>query len=1187
MRIEELILEGFKSYPVRTTITGWDPSFNAITGLNGSGKSNILDAICFVLGITNMSQMRAQNQQDLIYKRGQAGTTKASVTIVFDNSDRATSPVGLENCKQITVTRQIALPNVSKYLLNGHKTQQQNIQTLFQSVQLNINNPNFLIMQGRITKVLNMRPQEILGMVEEAAGTRMFEERKDKAAKTMAKKEKKVSEISSLLSEEITPKLEKLRTEKRAYLAYQKACAELEKIGRVLRAWEWTESNARAARKEEELAQAQQESTTLKKDVKLWGRELEEAEQQKSKIEAKRDKELKKGGRYALLEQKVSELDKELVKMRTQTEIQVGNIGEEEERVRNSEQELEELSKAKAEKQSELDGLEKQHKDLFDSHKQAEDKLSSDEELLQSLLTGLGASGGASGGGYLGQLADARGRLTQAKTEEDQVKNKITMARKELQALEKRWKDVEREAGEGKGNLEKMKRELQALQAKAEKSGWSVEKEEQLEAQLLQARADERRLREERDNVRQRMPNLNFNYQAPYQGFDHSKVKGLVARLVRLDESERNKSTALEITAGGKLYNVVVQDERVGKDLLQHGRLQKRVTILPLSKIDAKRMPAQKVAAAQRLAPGKVRLALELVTYDQNVAAAMSYVFGDTFVCDDAATAQTVTFSPQVGGARSVTLDGDVYDPSGTLSGGAAPQGSGMLLKVQELIEAEERYSEAERKLRRVEEEERGVGEVRRTWKARKDELEIKEHEVKLLAEQVEGSNASRIGADVDRLRAGIQELEMVLQAARDKQAAADQEIKRLEKDMNEFKNNKEGKIDELKASIKKQKTALQKQAVGAKTAQKTVQTAKLEFEQMEKDIAAQEEALDEARASVDVLRKELEVQKRELKKQETKHAEVDQELQREREKLSHFDEELKSIDRRMKEKKQAIIDAEIALQKFEHDVQAIAKERTSAMNNAANLVKQFPWITDESDQFGKAGTDFDFSKYDFGSLRQKAEKLETEQKGMKKKVNPKVMATLESVEKRETALRKMYTTVMKDKEKIEETIQELDRYKLDALQKTWEKVNGDFGAIFAELLPGNFAKLQPPDGQDLTQGLEVKVQLGSVWKQSLTELSGGQRSLIALSLIMSLLQFKPAPMYILDEIDAALDLSHTQHIGQLFRTRFKGSQFIVVSLKEGLFTNANVLFRTKFRDGTSIVERTAQRSTSTLYNSS
>jgi structural maintenance of chromosome 2 len=149
--------------------------------------------------------------------------------------------------------------------------------------------------------------------------------------------------------------------------------------------------------------------------------------------------------------------------------------------------------------------------------------------------------------------------------------------------------------------------------------------------------------------------------------------------------------------------------------------------------------------------------------------------------------------------------------------------------------------------------------------------------------------------------------------------------------------------------------------------------------------------------------------------------------------------------------------------------------------------------------------------------------------------------------------------------------------------------------------LAGNTAKLQPPEGKTISDGLEVKVCLGGVWKQSLTELSGGQRqvqvtkiitlpcgylthiciiyrSLIALSLILSLLQFKPAPMYILDEVDAALDLSHTQNIGHLLRSRFKGSQFIVVSLKDGMFNNANVLFKTRFRDGTSIVERTSNR---------
>jgi structural maintenance of chromosome 2 len=118
---------------------------------------------------------------------------------------------------------------------------------------------------------------------------------------------------------------------------------------------------------------------------------------------------------------------------------------------------------------------------------------------------------------------------------------------------------------------------------------------------------------------------------------------------------------------------------------------------------------------------------------------------------------------------------------------------------------------------------------------------------------------------------------------------------------------------------------------------------------------------------------------------------------------------------------------------------------------------------------------------------------------------------------------------------------------------------------------------LQPPEGKDVLDGLEVKVAFGNNWKESLSELSGGQRSLVALSLILSLLLFKPAPLYILDEVDAALDLSHTQNIGQMLKSHFKSSQFIVVSLKDGMFNNANVLFSTKFVDGISTVGRTTQ----------
>jgi len=163
----------------------------------------------------------------------------------------------------------------------------------------------------------------------------------------------------------------------------------------------------------------------------------------------------------------------------------------------------------------------------------------------------------------------------------------------------------------------------------------------------------------------------------------------------------------------------------------------------------------------------------------------------------------------------------------------------------------------------------------------------------------------------------------------------------------------------------------------------------------------------------------------------------------------------------------------------------------------------------------------------------------------------------------------------------IEKVIEELDVKKNQALQSTWVKVNRDFGSIFSTLLPGTSAKLEPLEGQTVHDGLEVKVAFGKVWKESLTELSGGQRSLLALSLILSLLLFKPAPMYILDEVDAALDLSHTQNIGAMLRTHFSNSQFIVVSLKEGMFNNANVIFRTKFVDGSSTVARTVNASAS------
>lgn len=211
-------------------------------------------------------QIRANSLQDLVYKSGQAGVTKASVTIRFDNRDRSASPMGYEDHEEITVTRQIQIGGKNKYLINGVTVQNKRAHDMFCSVQLNVNNPHFLIMQGRITKVLNMKPAEILSMIEEAAGTSLYENKKLAALKTIEKKDTKLREINSVRSESfqnlraydstyldvtdkldpfqmikevLDPRLRKLKDQRSQYLEFQRIERELEHCHRIHLAWDY------------------------------------------------------------------------------------------------------------------------------------------------------------------------------------------------------------------------------------------------------------------------------------------------------------------------------------------------------------------------------------------------------------------------------------------------------------------------------------------------------------------------------------------------------------------------------------------------------------------------------------------------------------------------------------------------------------------------------------------------------------------------------------------------------------------------------------------------------------------------------------------------------------------------------------------------------------------------------------
>ena len=408
---------------------------------------------------------------------------------------------------------------------------------------------------------------------------------------------------------------------------------------------------------------------------------------------------------------------------------------------------------------------------------------------------------------------------------------------------------------------------------------------------------------------------------------------------------------------------------------------------------------------------------------------------------------------------------------------------------------------------------------------------------------------------------------------AKKRQDEAQNDVKRIEKDMKDFESNKDGKLVELQISLDTLRKSLTTNSATVKNLQKELQSARLDSEHIESDLTT---ALEQLRDSEQAL-KSQEVEIAALVSEQTfvqqAHNLAQAQLEEEQAKLVGFNDELHSLGEALRSKSARITEEGLEMQKLGHQVEKLYKEQQAAVQAVAQMEKEHEWIVDEKGNFGRTGTAYDFKSQNIAECKASLRNLNDRFQGMKKKINPKVMNMIDSVEKKELALKNMMKTVIRDKKKIEETIVTLDEYKKKALLETWTKVNGDFGQIFAELLPGSFAKLDPPEGKTINEGLEVKVSLGKVWKQSLTEFSGGQRSLIALSLIMALLQFKPAPMYILDEVDAALDLSHTQNIGRLIKTRFKGSQFIVVSLKDGMFQNANRIFRTRFSEGTSVVQ--------------
>ncbi|GMM28410.1 condensin subunit [Martiniozyma asiatica (nom. inval.)] len=1164
MRVKELVIDGFKSYQQRTIISKWDEQFNAITGLNGSGKSNILDAICFVLGITNTSHLRAANLQDLIYKKGQAGITKASVSINFDNSDRSKAPLNFEQYNEIVITRQISMngPSVtSKYTINGSKSTQKEVALLLQSVQLNINNPNFLIMQGQITKMLNMKPKQILNLIEEASGTKMYEIQREQSEKIMAKKQKKMDSIVNTLKNQVEPKMVKLEKQKNIILEHGNMLSEKEQIEKIIIAYLYQNAIEQIEKLEKPLNDSKAKEIDLSQKLKTYDEQLaalisqiDELRGQQKQVDTSESKKLE------IEEQSLAD---EVARLTTTKELTENTLNETQLSIKNKKIQLEKLQNDVNNIQANFKNYELEFLKEEENFKGFKELFQRKEDLYSTLSTGFSLNG-ATDAGYESQLRDLKQKVMTISTEMDQKTMKINYLKSQSDPVKLDACKIEIKKIEQK--IDHTKQKIETLTQNLRDSGFDQIVYDQL-------RKDERNLSDEINKKSQRLNQykshdrrFDFTYQRPSDQFNDESVLGFCGELFELAHDKAKVATALEICAGGKLFNVVVDNDNTGKDLLNRGRLIKRTTFIPLNKITSRVINQQVVQTAKKLAPDKVDLALDLIEYTGDVKKAMEYTFGGKFICADAKTAHDVTFNNSIR-TPSITLEGDEYDPQGRLSGGSRKQSSSLIAKFQEYRRLKKDFNETKQKLQDISNRLRKMHVVAQNNSGTQQQLNKEKYSLESLERALMGSNNSVYIAKYEQNMKEIEQLSNLAVIDQEKINQLDIEIKKIQHDMKEFNNNGAGKIKELKNEIANLKAEMKLKEKVLVEKRKKFQSVEIQNEETDADIKKLKLEIKEAEEKLPNLHSEIGQYNNQITDLDIKRKEFFDLINEEKRRNAGMADEIEALKIHLdKTKEMAASDKENVI-----DLRGRIKSMSSALKEYTIVIQSAPEFIRNDEVRAEVLTDN--RNVDIQKLEARVAQYEERIQDLRSKgASQDILPEIQDLETQDKSLRNKIAQIEKDKAHIQETVEKLNGHLRTELENTYKKVSKDFGEIFNVLLPGSSAKLVKVKDNDVTAGLEIKVQLGSVWKESLVELSGGQRSLVAISLIMSLLQFRPAPMYILDEIDAALDLSHTQNIGHLIKTRFKGSQFIVVSLKQGMFENANRLYNVKFQDGTSNV---------------
>ena len=1162
MILKALEMQGFKSFPDKTVLE-FNKGITAVVGPNGSGKSNISDAVRWVLGEQSTKTLRGSKMEDVIFSGTDVRKAKgfAEVTLRLDNTDRSLN----KDSDEVSVTRRYYRSGDSEYLVNGESARLRDVNELFMDTGLGRDGYS-IVGQGKIADMVSPKASERRDMLEEAAGISHFRYRRGDAIKRLAQAEENLVRLRDILSElesRVGPlKAQSEKAQKFIVLAGERKNLE---IGIWLNTIDKTGEKMRDQEHKIEIAEASHKEA--QDELSKIGEMIDKAADGTRDINIKLEEIRNSASGF---EEKLSDIDSQ-IKVAENSILHNNETIERINRDKAAENETEQNIDAAVSVAREC--IQKAEEQIADATRQM-DELSKQEETYRLSSSEFSDRAAALSGEISAlsvRLADCRVTAETANSSIEEIRSRISAIdesmgtrKDDYDALLKRKADAEAELKEIQNEIVSVKNAIDGYTLRFENRG------KKADSVKLAIDEKQRELHKGQDRVRL-LEDLEKNMEgyfgavkAVMKESGRGALRGIYGPVSQLITVKDKYSAAIETALGAAVQNIVVDNETDAKRAMGFLKEHRagRATFLPITAIKGRVLSEQGLDDQY----GFVSIASDLVSYDNKYSEIIRWLLGRTAVAEDIDSAIAIAkkYSYRF---RIVTLDGQVINAGGSMTGGSRVQNAGILSRGNEI--------------------ERLKGSLASMQK----ELDGMLSDYKLLLEDASAAKAELEGAEGDLLRAKEENIrrEGELKLASDKLASVSSGVKELleeketlEKRIESVSSGAEAarsQIDELKETLENKEKELESITGDSKTLQKN------------REEVASKAA--EIRLRIVSLQKDVEANTDEitrLKNRKTGHLDRLSELDGEIREIEEKNDELRALTERLSADEKALkanhgdaqnqinelISQRDELEKQANDLRlherAKSEERERLSGDIARLEERKIAMRNEYDNLTSklydeyqltrreaAALEIEIDDYSLAAKRLAELKSQIRALGS---VNVSAIEEYKEVSERYEFLSGQINDVETSRAELNKMIDDLTGKMAEQFREQFNRINSCFGQTFIELFGGGKAELRLEDERDvLGSDIEIKVQPPGKNVQNINLLSGGEKGLSAIALLFAILKVTPAPFCIFDEVEAALDDVNVSRYAQYVRRMTKNTQFILITHRRGTMEEADVLY--------------------------